>query len=491
MRRFPFLLLALVGLLAGCSEAAPDDARAAWLQEQLIRDNRIWQSRDPSLLASKYAAMADDPYDWMRGTAALHLADVGRGLQDRSSTRFLTEAEALSVLLLGDPHPENLGTTLVGEGPGPVDGEDVPPGTLSVEWVDLDGAAFGPWLLDVRRGALGVGMLARAAAPDAPEVWADAAVEAFARGYGDELIRLGAGERGWSSTDRDLAVGDLLDDLWDEAEDEGRERKRLGAKVEDGRLLVDEALDADGAGHLPLMGDELGTIERLGAAWAAHPSTPEGFRVLDVVRRYGSGVASLPAERYLALYDLGGDGPEDDQLAQLREVVDPAWFDREGLATVLTASVGGLFADNAERLELAPRLLGAEPEADARYAGLRDGGRVFKVVSWTSWFQDVDHVRVAERVDEGKAELADLLALVDTVGRSLADAHARAPLAGGGTAQDALVADLGGDVDGLVQELLGSTDRERCLSDHALFLELLDTHGPLLGADTLDATELQ
>ena len=468
-------------------------SRAAWLQEQLTTENAVWLSRDRSLLAAKYASMAADPYDWMRGTAGLYLADQGRPIADRAPTAFLNEPDALQVLLLGDPHPENIGVLLVGEGPGPVD-EVFVDAPLSVEWVDLDGSTFGPWLVDLRRAALGM-MALTTPLPGCEELCRAEAVRSLARGYATELMTLEAGEPGWSASTRTSGEGAIVADLWEESVEEGAERRRLNREtVFEGqeRVLVrDQGLDAEGKGHIALTKEEQATVDRLLTRYSGDDAAPAGFRVLDVVRRIGSGVASLPAERYLVLYDRGDVGPHDDQLFQIREVVDPSWLDPTGQTPAYTASVGGLFDDNAQRLVGAPRRLWAAAEGDVRLAGLRDGVRSFKVTSWGSFAQGLDHARILRKWEEADFNAGDTAALGEVLGRAIASAHARAPDPTDASVLPALAADLrsAGDdfVEVLAEELATSAlaDHASLMTDHSLFLELLETWGPLLGADVV------
>ena len=77
--------------LLGCAAGDADQARTAWIREQLANDNAVWLSRDPDLLAMKYARMAADRFDFLRGTAGLFLADVARPDPSRTPTTFLTE----------------------------------------------------------------------------------------------------------------------------------------------------------------------------------------------------------------------------------------------------------------------------------------------------------------------------------------------------------------------------------------------------------------
>ena len=52
-------VLALGGLV-GCADVALDE-RAAFVQEVLVNDNRIWLYRDAPKVADKFEKMADDP----------------------------------------------------------------------------------------------------------------------------------------------------------------------------------------------------------------------------------------------------------------------------------------------------------------------------------------------------------------------------------------------------------------------------------------------
>ncbi|MFT4628759.1 MAG: hypothetical protein ACI8PZ_007455, partial [Myxococcota bacterium] len=176
-----------------CSQADPAPGRQAWLVDALVDDNRIWLSRDGELLAAKYRKMAADPYDYMRGTQGVFLADLARAGTERVGTSFVTVPEAGAVLLVGDPHPENIGLFLPGEGPGPGLGEPSPV-VFVLEPNDLDGAAFGPWVLDLRRAALGLAVLADAL--DGCGVGCrHAAIEALAEGYTDGIGERADGER--------------------------------------------------------------------------------------------------------------------------------------------------------------------------------------------------------------------------------------------------------------------------------------------------------
>ncbi len=465
--RTPALLL----LLAAC--AGPADPREAWLVDALVDDNRIWLTRDRTLLAQKYAAMAADPYDFFRATAGVWLRDQARAGTERPTTRFLRTPGALEILLAGDPHPENFGAFLPG-----LNADNA----VALDLNDLDGAAWGPWLWDLRRAATGVRMAVEPVdACDA--ACADAAVDALARAYADELLTLQAGGAPVDASDL-VAHGRIVGDLLDKAEEEGRRREREADETdpgEEGLVLVREPLDEDGRGHLSLTPVEQRLVDGLMASFAAHPAAPPGFRVRDATRRYGRGVASLPALRFVVLYDTGDPGDADDRLLQTREVVDPPAV--PGLAR----PVEGLFASQSARIEGAPRALWARPDNDPRLAGLIVEGLTFKTLTWSGYSEGLDHGDIQEALDDGDVDAADVAGMAALMGRLLAGAHARAPTAAGPAGLDVLVADLDGDVDGLAEELVtaSAADLARSLADHGRLLRALDRLGPWLGADAL------
>lgn len=196
-------------ILLGCDDPGALSARAAWIQERLTADNAFWLTRSPARVEDKYARMEADPYDWMRGSLSLFLADALRPDPERAATAFLDEPESASVLLVGDPHVENLGTCLGGE---EGDAGTIPAAApLLLEWVDLDAAAFGPWTLDTRRAALAIALVAD---PDGecPEC-ADDAVAAFASAYADEIADRSRGEAGWVADVESAADGTLVSGL--------------------------------------------------------------------------------------------------------------------------------------------------------------------------------------------------------------------------------------------------------------------------------------
>jgi uncharacterized protein (DUF2252 family) len=459
----------LLAALAGCSGANPDAGRQAWLVEQLVQDNLVWTSRDPALLAAKYQKMAADPYDFMRGSLGVFYAELQRTSEVRATTRFVSRAESGAVLLVGDPHPENVGTFLPDD-PG-ADARSELTG-LVLDFNDLDGAAFGPWILDLRRAAVGIGALTLGLEGCEADCRAEAVI-ALAEGYTAAVL---GGDAVSARRDADTITLELLEDTTED----GLERKRLNDLTtlgEDGQrqLLLDEALDDAGAGLLALGDEETAQLDRL----VSGLRLPPGARILDGARRYGSGVASLPAVRYVVLYDLGDEGDLDDELIQLREVTDPP------TPPSLRATLPGLFDSQADRAEHAPRLLWSSPRLDPRLDALNDGVMTFKVLSYSSWFDGYNHSDIAKDWEKGKIGPADLVTLARSVGVLLGEAHLRAPTASGEDAGPTLRAELAQP--GLAEELLtdAEADLTQLQADYRHFLAALSRLGPCLGADEL------
>ncbi len=453
-------------LLIACAPVGADDARAAWIVDTLAAENRVWASRDPSLLAAKYAKMAADPYDFLRGTAGLYQADLARPGADRIDLPFGLTPELTQVLVAGDPHPENFGTFLADDPPTAA-GLDA---ALTLEVADLDGAGFGPYTLDVRRVALGVALTLEQGGCDA--ACRRPALEAIAAAYADEA----AARTVLAPTIGDGAHGALVDDLLADARSDGLLRAALieATYLEaDGSVALALGLDDEGAGLVALTADEAAQVDRL--AW----SLPDGARVRDVARLFGKGVSSLPAVRYLALWDRGDDGPDDDDLFEAREIVDPPALAGLGALNV------GVFASNADRLARASARVWSSPAADPRAAWLQDGPMSFKRTSATDWFQGFNHRNIAEDLAEGAFGDDDVVAWSALLGQVLAANHLRA-----GTL-DGDAPPIGDDLAGREADWhaavadVAEADLDVLLADHTRFVDALERLGPTLGADQL------
>jgi uncharacterized protein (DUF2252 family) len=460
-------------LVLGCAAPSAEHARVAFIRDTLARDNASWLTRDLALLEGKYTKMAADPFDFMRGTASLFYADVARPDPDRPATAFVAQPGAGAVLLAGDPHPENVGTTLPGAaGALGTDGDE-----LRIELNDLDGSGFGPYLLDVRRAGLGVRVLADLL--DGCD--ADCAAEAVASLAAAYCTGIEASNSGQPPSPRCSGdEGSIVADLCASATDDGLRQSILARyTVRDGAertFALDGSLDAQGRGLLPLTDEEDAQLDRLLAGWAARP--PD-FRELDRARRYGAGVASFPAIRYVLLWDRGDPSDADDVLVSVREVVDPPSL------VGRSVPVPVFFDSNAARIEEAAWLLWSTRDADPNMAGLADGAATFKVTTWSGWFQGFDHLHIAEEWLGATYSQPDLDGMAARVGRTLAGSHGRGVTDGGAPALPVIAADLAERCDLFVDEIVedSGVDLQRQKEDLPLFLGALDAYGPRLGVD--------
>ena len=463
-------------MLIGACQGPTEDVRPAEIRAFLHDDNAIWAADEPALLAEKYHRMAADPYDFMRGTLGLYYTDVAANGRFGDDTTLLHVFEATEVLIVGDPHPENLGT---------IRGETE---AISLEWVDLDAASHGPYLLDLRRAALGLALYGGVPCDQSCQAQL---VEVLATTYVGVID-------GWhpSAALRAPTPGALLDDLLEEAVEEGEDRRRFRRFTEKSDLghrifELEESDECDDEpdpaapptsdcrleepetiGHWPVTPAEATELDTL-VAQVSVELGPE-FRVLDVARRFGKGVASLPARRYTVLWDRGEDGRDDDELLNIRMVVPPPQL--PGRASHLAAA----FPDGAERIRRVNNALWSQ--ADPLAHGLSVDGLVFKTSSASSWFQVLDHETVAEKFEKGKADYEDLTAVARWVGHTLALTHCRGHLPDGRPTHEFLQRDLLGKSEVLHADLARwlTLDHARMLGDYAHFRALLERSGPIL-----------
>src|SRR5262245_57728329 len=101
--------LGLVFALAcGCATNEPA-LREQRILDTLAGDNYAALLRDRDLVAMKLRKMQRGPFEWLRGTASLYWRDVTQVGSPRALTAF-GSPESSRVLLVVDPHAENVGT---------------------------------------------------------------------------------------------------------------------------------------------------------------------------------------------------------------------------------------------------------------------------------------------------------------------------------------------------------------------------------------------
>ncbi|MFO0559512.1 MAG: DUF2252 family protein [Polyangiales bacterium] len=312
-------LVALVVALSGtCGCERSTDSRSAQVVSTIVRADYASFRARPSLMAAKLRRMRDGAYDYYRGTYPVFVRDALEG-DPRAQTSF---ARSAMVAGIGDAHPENVGVLI---------GAD---GTLGLEFNDFDAADRVPYAWDLRRLATGLVVATHvsnsddAAARDALVAAAPSVARAAVRGYLQALRRYAQG----APRERVVAPTNApnLDDLFRRgARDMARRREldELTALTGATRALIRGAPDPSSPdtvfADLPSAAREAlpALFERYRSRLTV-PRDPAYFTVLDAVRHYGSGVASLPRVRLLVLVRGPTDAPDDDVILELKELGD-------------------------------------------------------------------------------------------------------------------------------------------------------------------------
>ena len=476
----------------GCS-ATDEDARPRWLHHSIVLDNQPFLDRAPELVEGKFAVMADSLYAYMRGTVTQFSEDlVLPGGAARVPSAYLTP-DSRSVTIMSDPHPENLGTFLTADG------------LLVLEYNDFDGATFGPYVFDVRRMAVGHWIFVEQVDRDLrrigsnveiSEVHRRMAVEAAARGYAEEIVRIAAGEEGIVVDDR-RSWGAIVDELFTRTRQRGRQGDRLRAYTVDeasGRRLRIGDIDPQrtieiGRRETTVFDDtlvaispeEVAMLEGLLEQYADTLLDRAGLRVddrrtLDFARRMGAGVSSYPNLRYYVLLEGIGED-EDDVLLEVKETIDAV--ELPGLERF----PDNVTRTNAERVVLMQRRFQAAADSDPWLGWASSGGQSHRMRERSSYQRNHAVDRVVRELDRGNFVVDDVFAFAELAGRILARSHAMAPRQNGRLAGPAIAAAIGGDVKGFVEETVAFADSylPQVLADHESFVTLVERHGFHLG----------
>jgi len=456
--------LPLLSIAAACS-ATGADPRTGFLVNTLTDDNQAWLDRDPDALAGKYRKMATRGFDFFRGTAPQYWRDVTEAGPLASATA-VGDASSAWLWIVGDPHLENLGTFRS------------PDGVIAIDWNDFDAATVGPWWLDLRRLAVSLVLatdeLDLGAAADRALV--DAAVEA----YVGEIERLAAGG---APRLESLGNGEVADDLVASATRSGDRRLKLddytrvdeaGARTMFYGDVVPPRDDGVWVDSTALIREpERATVEAAVEAWRSTALVDDAGAMKGVSRRLGAGVASYPVPRYYVLLEGATASADDDVLIELKETLDPPRVAGLGPAALL-----GTIA-NGERVTLAQRVLGARVDADV----LLGHGEVlplsYRVRARTGYQRGFD---LADAAGDRDAAIA----LAALTGRSLARAHAMAPVprAPGERGLDRIAPRVIGRGELLIEETgsFAMAYAEIVRADAVRFAAVLDERGARLGA---------
>ncbi|HEY0710565.1 MAG TPA: DUF2252 family protein, partial [Polyangia bacterium] len=165
-----WLVFAALMAISGCARQGAALSPRESLRQALLAQHQEELERDPTAVAEKLRRMARGNFAFFRGSLGLHPA---------APSQF---AAAPPVAVVGDPHPENVGT-FAAPGAG---------GETIVDFNDFDQAGFGAFVDDLRRLSLGIYLAGDAA--DVPKKHRVRFVEATVNGYLAELRALARGE---------------------------------------------------------------------------------------------------------------------------------------------------------------------------------------------------------------------------------------------------------------------------------------------------------
>lgn len=473
------VIVAAFGLFVGsvgCANVSVD-ARDAQLVNWLVEDNRPLLEREPELTAMKFQKMAGSLYGYLRGTASIFVRDLME--PGAFPSRFATHASS-QVLVIGDAHPENIGSYRT---------ED---GTLLIAFNDFDGAGYGPWHFEVRRLALAYAAagIETLRANDAAAIAKAAALgESVADGYVAEIQALLQGEAP-TEIRRGQPAGQVFNEVFKRANEDGPQRVELKdfTIIEDGRRVLRE-----GALRIPVDGyysrelwpvslDERRLIDTLLRQWVETTNTDAAARfhgapILSVRRRIGMGVGSFPLLRYYVLLQGPSGDVDDVYLLDLKEARDAVAYPG------VVVYPGRAFANNAERSVTLQREFQEFVDCDPMLGWGAVGALAFRVQSVTDYQKDNDVARLSATVRAGEWTWADVEYVASLSGRLLARSHALALTAQKRPGLDVIEEALHNDFDGFVDETRDFTRAYLpiLIDDHARFQRLVASEGTSLG----------
>jgi len=401
---------------AGARDGAPasPESSADWLRRALVDHERALLERDPALVAGKFTKMAKTPFAFFRGTPWMAL---------REESLFTTAASS-QVAVTGDPHPENVGTTVDAHG------------VRHLEFNDFDQADFGSYLDDLRRLASGFWIVADMGKLKSKKQ--DEVVGEVIDGYVAEVRALSGGAQPFALTEN--LLGEILPAILNEPDDP---LKESDPATQADKTLVREILNSY-AGSLP-------SLKTSGA---------KGMLTIKRLVRRHAGVSSFPLLRFQVLVEGPTAGAPDEWILEIKE------------------SKG---APAARVIAIQKQFHAADP-SDAFLGWASVGGQEFRVRRVDPSQRRISADKLAKRIRKDDLRKRDLKTLAFSLGRLLARGHCLALGRDGKPGLNAIV-DAIGAKGNLKDEVVAYAGRMGTANqrDFQLLNELVAGQGPMLG----------
>ncbi|MBK6517041.1 MAG: DUF2252 family protein [Polyangiaceae bacterium] len=470
------LVLGAGALLAVACAPALDDPRERELVGVVTAADQPLLLTRPALVAHKYRVMAEDPFQFLRGSFAVYLHDSELGNVGGAPSPYARQVYPLSI---GDAHVENFGTLRASDG------------TFAVEPNDFDAADRYPYLWEVRRLAIAVVIAARQSNAEDPDARSAAIAEersyplALARAYTSAI------ERGAATGDRERRTtadgSPVLEDAFERSVRDAASRRELQERTivaEGERKLARGPVDPDDPENLYVDLPEVALAalpETLSLYEATLPSPlGSGFLALkDAARELGAGVASLPRLRIVLLVEGPTASLDDDVLLELKEIADTGapWV-----------SAPAVTADSPrDRIALATATCWTRPDADPLWGTSELLGLSVQIKGDFDAFKTLRVGRLEDALGTPEA----LTAMSADLGQLLAGIHMGSDALLPGTTEQIFAA-FSGDEEGFAMEQADVAVRyaDRIEEDRARFAHALSVLGPTLGLEPSPADAL-
>jgi uncharacterized protein (DUF2252 family) len=361
----------------------PPYERRLHVRRTLREDHQFRILNRPEGAQSKFDKLADDLYDFFRGTALLYYRDYAG-----------TDGDLPAVVTLGDVHPENFGV-MPNEDGAPIFGVN-----------DFDEAAFAPFSYDVKRGSVGFWLACRR--NGFKKKVRREVVRAFAGGYLAGLTAFAKDDaEKWHEYRIDNSP-DMIRDLLKGATEPRREFLAESVDVEKGRFRSTEEI-VPHSKHREAFQEVIdGYVEDNEVE--VYGQRDGYFTVCDVAVKKGSGTASLGLDRFWVLVE--GPDPDDPAEARILEMKQARPSALRGL--VPPQADRDSDSDEAETVVRAQQvhLVGGDPF----YGRAEIEDQLFLVRERSPFKDDID----VEDLDED-----EMATYADICGRALAQPHAR------------------------------------------------------------------